>query len=139
LLAASVAGLLSLLPGSAAADLRALSWVGGGPAYAQGDMDIGILSPSWTSLPLSVQPGQTFDLQAATAPGAHCSGQLYFRAQPPIDLDEQVAPGGTCTWTIETPSTAAPGTGTIHLDIDRSGQSWFLAGVLYVDPHGESR
>jgi hypothetical protein len=102
-------------------------------------MDSGILLPSFSDLPLSVQPGQSFPLVASTAPGAQCVGRVTFRNLPPIDLDAQTADGGTCTWTIDVPPTARPGDAIIGIDISRSGQGWALAGVVYVNAVGEFR
>ena len=122
-----------------AAILLAGPWLDSSAAQAQGPMDLGILSPSFTALPLSVQPGQRFDIGVSTAPGATCVGQLAFRNEQPIELEETTATGGACGWTVDVPPTARPGTGTIGVDIARRGQGWSLAGVLYVSPVGESR
>ena len=75
---------------------------GAGSASAQGGMDVGILTPSFSELPGSVLPGDTFTIGVSTAPGARCTGQVTFRDHPPIDLEEAAAPGGTCAWTINT-------------------------------------
>jgi hypothetical protein len=114
-------------------------WIGSTVAQAQGPMDLGILSPSFTALPLSVQPDQRFDIGVSTAPGATCVGQLTFRDEPPIELEAMTATGGTCGWTVDVPPTARPGTATVGVDFARSGQGWALAGVLYVNAVGESR
>jgi hypothetical protein len=121
------------------ATLLAGPWNGGTVAQAQGPMDVDIFSPSFTALPLSVQPGQRFDIGVATAPGATCVGRLTFRNEPTIELEATTAIGGACGWTVDVPPTARPGTGTIGVDIARRGQGWSLAGVLYVNPVGESR
>ena len=73
----------------------------------QGGMDIGILTPSFSELPRSAWPGETFVIGVSTAPGARCSGQVSFRDHPPIDLDEQPAPGGACSWTVTVPRRCA--------------------------------
>jgi hypothetical protein len=115
----------------------------GGPgvrtAHAQGGMDIDILSPSFTSLPVSVQPGQEFTISVATAPGARCVGTLTFRGQQPIELEATPAPSGACAWDVGVPLDARPGTGTVSVDLSRSGQHWALSGIVYVSPVGESR
>ena len=135
-LAGLLAAVLSLLPMSTS---DATAWLGAVPARAQGPVDIGILLPSFTDLPLSVQPGQSFPLIANTAPGASCVGQVTFRDLPPIALDAQTASNGTCTWTVAVPPVTRPGTATIGIGISRSGQDWSLAGVFYVNAYGESR
>jgi hypothetical protein len=135
-LAGLLAAILTLLPTSAS---DATTWLGATPARAQGPVDIGILLPSFTDLPFSVQPGQSFPLIANTAPGASCVGQVTFRDLPPIVLDAQTAPNGVCTWTVAVPPVTRPGTATISIGLNRSGQNWSLAGVFYVNAVGESR
>lgn len=119
--------LLTLLPPGAAT------------SSAQGRMDIGILSPSFSELPRSARPGETFAVGVATAPGARCSGQVTFRDHPPIDLEEVPAPGGSCSWSVTVPPTVRPSTATLVIPITRSGQWWTLHGIVYVPPVGESR
>ena len=119
--------LLTLLPPGAAT------------SSAQGRMDIGILSPSFSELPRSALPGETFAVGVSTAPGARCSGQVTFRDHPPIDLEEVPAPGGACAWTVTVPPTVRPSTATLVIPITRSGQWWTLHGIVYVPPVGESR
>jgi hypothetical protein len=125
------------LPGLLAGALLVLP---AGPlvANAQGPMDIGIVLPSFSDLPLSVEPGQSFPLVASTAPGAECVGHVTFRGFPTADLDPQTATDGTCAWTVAVPQNAMPGTATLGVDISRSGQGWSLAGVVYVSPVGGS-
>ena len=108
-------------------------------AIAQGGMDIGILAPSFSELPRSLLPGDTFVVGVSTAPGARCSGQVAFRDHPPIDLEEMPAPGGSCSWTVTVPPTVRPSTGTLVIPITRSGQWWTLYGIVYVRPVGEGR
>lgn len=105
---------------------------------AQGPMDSDILLPEFSDLPLTVEPGQTFPLVAATAPGAQCVGHVTFRGSPTTDLEAQTTPDGTCAWDVTVPSTAPPGTATLLIDISRGGQDWSLAGVVYVSPPGGS-
>jgi hypothetical protein len=107
-------------------------------ANAQGPMDTDILLPEFSDLPLTVQPGQTFPLVAATVPGAQCVGHVTFRGSPTTDLDPQTTPDGTCTWDVAVPPSAPPGTATLMIDISRGGQDWSLAGVVYVSPVGGS-
>ena len=135
-LAGLLAAVLALLP---APTPDSTAWLGATPALAQGPVDIGILLPSFSDLPFSVQPGQSFPLIANTAPGASCVGQVTFRDHPPIDLEAQTAPGGICTWTVTVPPTTRPGTATVGIGISRSGQDWSLAGVFYVNAYGENR
>ena len=108
------------------------------PASAQGPMDSDILLPEFSDLPLTVEPGQTFPLVAATVPGAQCVGHVTFRGSPTTDLDAQTTPDGTCSWDVAVPPTAPPGTATLMIDISRGGQDWSLAGVVYVSPVGGS-
>ena len=120
--------------------LRAVSPpLGAVTSRAQGGMDVGILTPSFSELPRSAWPGETFVVGVSTAPGARCSGQVAFRDHPPIDLEEVAAPGSTCSWTVTVPPTVRPSTGTIVIPITRSGQWWTLHGIVYVRPVGESR
>ena len=119
--------LLTLLPTGAAT------------SSAQGRMDIGILAPSFSELPRSALPGETFAVGVSTAPGARCSGQVTFRDHPPIDLEEVPAPGGSCSWSVTVPPTVRPSTATLVIPITRSGQWWTLHGIVYVPPVGESR
>src|SRR6476469_1067620 len=114
LLAGLLAGTLLLLPGSPPNAIgTSPSWLGIPAASAQGPMDIGIRLPSFSDLPLSVLPGQSFPLVASTAPGAQCIGHLTFRGFPTIDFDPQTTPDGACSWTVDVPPTARPGTATI--------------------------
>lgn len=138
---AVLAGLLASAPFPAAGGLdRAALPLGAATSHAQGDMDIGILTPSFSQLPRSsLLPGQTFTIGVATVPGARCAGQVSFRDVPPIDLDEVAAPAGACSWDVTVPPTVRPSTGTIVVPISRSGQSWTLYGIVYVRPVGESR
>ena len=123
------------LPAPAALTMRAGTPV----AHAQGDMDIGILTPSFSDLPRSsLLPGETFTIGVSTAPGARCSGTVTFRDHPPIDLEEVAAPGGACGWDVTIPPTVRPSTGIV-IPITRSGQWWTLYGIVYVRPVGESR
>jgi hypothetical protein len=126
------------LPGLLAGALLLLPAAPPAAVYAQGPMDIGIVLPSFSDLPLSVQPGQSFPLVASTAPGAQCVGHVTFRGFPTADLDPQTASDGTCAWTVAVPQNAMPGTATLGVDISRSGQGWSLAGVVYVAPVGGS-
>lgn len=135
-LAGLLAAALALLP---APPLDAAAWLGATPVYAQGPVDIGILLPTFSGLPLSVQPGQSFPLIVNTAPGARCVGQVTFRDHPPIELEAQAASDGTCTWTVDVPPTTRPSTAIIGIGLSRSGQNWSLAGVFYVGAIGESR
>lgn len=135
---AALAGLLVVTPFPAPA---ALTTHAGTPvAHAQGDMDIGILTPSFSDLPRSsLLPGETFTIGVSTAPGARCSGTVTFRDHPPLDLEEVAAPGGACGWDVTIPPTVRPSTATIVIPITRSGQWWTLYGIVYVRPVGESR
>ncbi len=139
ILAGLFAGIVAVLPVPTPGASAYTAALGAATASAQGPMDVGILLPSFSDLPLSVQPGQSFPLTANTAPGAQCVGQVMFRGQPTIELEAQPAPGGTCTWTVDVPPMTRPGTATIGIDVSRSGQGWSLAGVFYVNPVGESR
>ena len=130
-----LAALLAVLP-VPAADVPPF---GAATSYAQGGMDIGILTPSFSDLPRSVLPGDTFTVGVSTAPGARCSGQVTFRDHPPIDLDEVAATGGACAWSVTAPPTVRSSTATIVVPITRSGQWWTLYGIVYVRPVGESR
>jgi hypothetical protein len=138
-LAGLLAGLVALLPTPSPALQSSAPWLGAAPALAQGGMDYGILLPSFSDLPLSVQPGQSFPLIVNTAPGTQCVGRVDFRGEPTIELDAQPAPSGTCAWTIDVPQTARPGTAIIGIDFNRGGQDWSLAGVTFVNAIGESR
>ena len=102
-------------------------------------MDVGLVTPSFTELPLAVQPGDTFVVGVSTAPGARCSARWTFRNLPPIDLEEISAPAATCSWSVTVPPTVRPSTATIVVPLTRSGQWWTLYGVVYVRPVGESR
>ena len=136
-----LAGPLALAPVSAPTDppIAALP-LGASTASAQGNMDIGILTPSFSDLPhSSLLPGETFNVGVSTAPGARCTGQVSFRDQPPIDLEEVAAPDGACSWSVTVPPTVRPSTGVIVIPITRSGQWWTLYGIVYVRPVGESR
>ena len=113
--------------------------IGAARSSAQGGMDVGILTPSFSELPSSVLPGDTFTIGVSTAPGARCTGQITFRDHPPIDLEDVPAPGGTCAWSVTVPPTVRSSTATIVVPITRSGQWWTLYGVVYVRPVGESR
>src|SRR5688500_861212 len=90
--------------------MLALLPFGAAPARAQGGMDVGILTPSFSELPRAVSPGDTFAIGVSTAPGARCSGQVTFQRYPPIDLEEVPAPGGTCAWTVMVPPDVRPST-----------------------------
>jgi hypothetical protein len=135
---AALSGLLALAPLPTLPARNAESDTG--VAYAQGGMDIGILTPAFSELPRSsLLPGETFTIGVSTAPGARCSGSVAFRDHPRIDLEEVVAPAGTCRWEVTIPTTVRPSTGTIVIPITRSGQWWTLYGIVYVRPVGESR
>ena len=138
---AALAALLSLLPvPTADVPIAQLIPLGAVTSRAQGGMDIGILTPSFSELPRSsLLPGDTFAIGVSTAPGARCSGQVTFRDHLPIDLEELAAPGGNCSWTVTVPPDVRPSTGTIVVPITRSGQWWTLYGIVYVRPVGESR
>jgi hypothetical protein len=141
-ISATIGGLaaivLALLP-ALGANLLGPSpgWNEPSTAYAQADMDVDIVTSKLVDLPLEVAPGEQFTITVATAAGAGCSGQVEFRAQPPIGLDGQSAPGGTCSWPVDVPLTAPPGTGTITVSVARNGQGWTAYGVVYVRPVGE--
>src|SRR5438105_4106128 len=108
---ALVAGTLMLLPAPPPDAIgTALPRLGASAASAQGPADVDILLPEFSDLPLSVQPGQSFPLMATTAPGAQCVGHVTFRGLPTTDLDAQTASGGLCTWAVDVPPTARPGT-----------------------------
>jgi hypothetical protein len=131
--AAMLAALLAVLPVPALDVPSArLPSLGATTSSAQGGMDIGILTPSFSELPRSALPGETFVIGVSTAPGARCSGQVSFRDHPPIDLEEVPAPGGVCSWTVTVPPTVRPSTGTIVIPITRSGQWWTLYGIIYI-------
>lgn len=136
--ATALAALLTFAPATLHEETELRS-VGSTTAYAQGGMDIDIVSPSFTDLPYAVQPGQSFTLGVATAPGARCAGAITFRGQQPIELTDSPAPGGACSWTVQTPPDARPGAGIIAVDLSRSGQHWGLYGVILVSPVGENR
>ncbi len=113
---------------------------GGVPvAQAQGGMDVAILTPGFTELPLSVQPGEQFVVTASTASGARCAGTLQFRDHTAIELEALAAPNGTCSWTVTAPPTVRPSTGIVRIDISRNGQAWALVGTLWVSVVGERR
>ena len=141
LLAPALAGLLALSPAPAASVLppATTAIIGVGVANAQAGMDLGILSPSFSELPSSLKPGQEFTITASTAPGARCGGWIIFRNQPPIELENQPAPAGSCSWSVTVPPTARAGTANIGIEITRSGQSWALYGITYVGWVGETR
>jgi hypothetical protein len=136
---ALLAGVLTTMPLPAADGSRALFAIGAPAASAQGPVDVGILGPSFSELPRTVEPGQTFTIGASTAPGARCSGQITFRDHPPIDLEEIAAPAGTCSWNVTVPGTVRSSTAIIVIPITRSGQWWTLYGIVFVSPVGESR
>ena len=108
-------------------------------ARAQGGMDVSILTPSFSQLPRTVQPGEQFTIGALTAAGAQCEGTLVFRDHPVIELSAMRAPGGECTWTVDVPPTVRPSTGIITIDLSKGGQSWKLFGTLWVSVVGENR
>lgn len=139
LLAPALAGLLAFAPAASVAPPGLTGVVGASDASAQGGMDLGILSPSFTELPSSLKPGQEFTVTAATAAGARCGGWIIFRNLPPIELANQPAPAGACSWTVTVPPTARAGTANIGIEITRSGQSWALYGITYVSWVGENR
>jgi len=134
----ALAGVLAFAPGPGVTQTGPLS-AGALAANAQGRMDIDLVSPTFSELPSSVQPGQQFTVTAATATGARCVGELTFRNQPPIALDDQPAPAGACSWAVTVPLTARPGSGTVAVQVSRNGQTWGLYGITYVSPVGESR
>jgi hypothetical protein len=137
--ASVLAGLLAIAPAASVLPTSLRSIVGAGNASAQGGMDLGILSPSFSELPSSLSPGQEFTITAETAAGARCGGWIIFRNQPPIELENQPAPAATCSWTVTVPTTARAGTANIGIEITRNGQSWALYGITYVSPIGEQR
>jgi len=139
LLASALAGLLTFAPVASVTPTHRAGVIGVKVVSAQGGMDLGILSPSFTELPSSLKPGQQFTITAATAPGARCGGWIVFRNLPPIELENQPAPSGACSWTVTVPPTARAGTANIGIEITRSGQSWALYGVTYVGWIGENR
>jgi len=102
-------------------------------------MDVEVTSSDVTEIPLSVQPGQTFTIGIDAAPGAHCAGTITFRGPPPIDLPDVVANGEICSWSVTTPPIARQGTAIVDTQVSKNGQSWRVAGVVYVNPPGESR
>jgi hypothetical protein len=102
-------------------------------------MDTAVTSPAINDLPLSVHPGDTFDVNVSTAPSAHCAGSITFRGLPPMPLADTDASGSVCSWTVTVPSTAQPGSAVIGAEVGRGGQSANIAGVVYVNPFGESR
>ena len=57
----------------------------------------------------------------------------------PLDLPDVATEGETCAWRVTAPVTTSPGTAVITVEVSRSGQSWQLAGVVYVNPFGEAR
>lgn len=131
---------LAILPVAAVGGPRAsIPSPGATTAHAQGGMDVGIVTPSFSELPRAVSPGDTFAIGVATAPGARCSGQVSFQGHEPIDLEEMPAPGGSCSWTVTVPTNVRPSTATIVVPLTRSGQWWTLYGIVYVRPVGESR
>jgi hypothetical protein len=136
---ALLVGALTMVPLPAANDSATMLDIGAHPASAQGLVDVGILGPSFSELPRTVEPGETFTIGASTAPGARCSGQVTFRDHPPIDLEEVAAPNGTCSWSVTVPGTVRSSTSIIVIPITRSGQWWKLYGIVYVSPVGESR
>lgn len=139
LLASALAGLLAVAPEAGATPATLGGVIGASSVSAQGGMDLGILSPSFTELPASLKPGQEFTITAATAAGARCGGWIVFRNLPPIELANQPAPAGACSWTVTVPPTARAGTANIGIEITRSGQSWALYGITYVGWVGENR
>jgi hypothetical protein len=102
-------------------------------------MDTAVTSPAINDLPLSVDPGDTFDVNVSTAPSAHCAGSITFRGLPPMALADTDANGSICSWSVTVPTTAQPGTAVIGAQVARSGQRANIAGVVYVNPFGESR
>jgi hypothetical protein len=102
-------------------------------------MDVEVTSSDITDIPLSVQPGQTFTIGIDAAPGAHCAGTITFRGPPPIELPDVVANGEICSWSVTTPTIARQGTAIVDTQVSKNGQSWRVAGVVYVNPPGESR
>jgi hypothetical protein len=102
-------------------------------------MDTEVTSPAINDLPLSVHPGDTFAVNVDTAPSAHCAGSITFRGVPPMALPDMVAAGEICSWSVTVPTTAQPGTAIVAAQVARGGQSANVAGVVYVNPFGESR
>jgi hypothetical protein len=102
-------------------------------------MDTAVTSADISDLPLSVQPGQAFTIGIDAAPGAHCAGTITFRGPPPMELPDVAANGEVCSWSITAPVTARQGTAIIDTQVTKNGQSWRVAGVVYVNPPGESR
>jgi hypothetical protein len=136
---ASALGLLLASTGVPTPTSPLMALPGVGVAWAQGGMDVDILTPGFTELPLSVQPGEPFTVSAATAAGAQCVGTVAFRDHPSIELAAMAAPDGICSWDVTTPPTVRPSTGIVHIDIDRGGQTWALTGTLWVSVVGERR
>lgn len=137
--AVALAGLLLVAPATSLVPQPIADVIGAADVSAQGGMDLGILSPSFTALPTMLKPGQEFTITAATATGARCGGWIVFRNLPPIELENQPAPAATCSWTVTVPPTARAGTANIGIEITRNGQSWALYGITYVSPIGENR
>jgi hypothetical protein len=109
------------------------------PANVPVNMDTAVTSPNMNDLPLSVHPGDTFDVNVSTAPSAGCVGSIAFRGVPPIPLSDTSASGTICSWSVTVPATAQPGTAIVTAQVARGGQSANVAGVVYVNPVGESR
>jgi hypothetical protein len=102
-------------------------------------MDVTVTSADVTDIPLSVQPGQTFTVTIHAATGAHCAGTITFRGPPPMELADVAANGEVCAWSVTTPDIARQGTAIVDTQVTKNGQSWRVAGVVYVNPPGESR
>jgi hypothetical protein len=98
-----------------------------------------LTTPELSTQPRSVQPGETFEIDVDTAPGAHCAGSISFRTLLPLDLPDVVAEGETCAWRVTAPATTSPGSAPIVVQVARSGQNWRVVGVVYVNPVGEAR
>lgn len=135
-----VAFLAVVLCGLAGLPVPPAASIGAVPAaWAQGRIDVDILTPGFAELPLSVAPGETFTISATTAPNAVCAGAVELRHHPTIELEAVAAPTGTCSWTVSVPATVRPSTGIVRVGISRAGQGWDLVGTFWISVVGESR
>jgi hypothetical protein len=112
---------------------------GSGTSPVPARLDPLLTTPGFSELPRSVEPGQEFTIGVETAPGAHCAGSIAFRAMDPVDLPDVPTNGQICSWRVTAPVTTSPGTAVVTVEVSKSGQSWRLAGVVYVNPVGEAR
>ena len=96
--------------------------------------------PRFVDLPNSVQPGDTLTIWVDAASSAHCVGTIAFRGVSPIELPDVAVDGTLCAWSVIVPDTGGPGTAIIDVRISRGNEvAPRLAGVVYVNPIGESR